>query len=163
VVLFVPVVLTLWLIPNAGVQESLAFVALRSAAYIAVASVAVGFSRYRWDSERRLEGLLALFDSLKTPIVVSDIDGNINFANKACCDLLGRGADELKAANFFNVFSGPAQRGQSIERYLKLFDKEMDPNLSVTVSIRKAGAEAIRDANCLVMAWDKQRLLVTQL
>jgi hypothetical protein len=64
IALFVPVVLTLWLIPNAGVRESAAFVALRSAAYVAVAWVAVGLSRYRWDSERRLEGLLALFDAI---------------------------------------------------------------------------------------------------
>jgi len=163
IALFFPVVLTLWLIPNAGVRESLTFVALRSAAYIAVAWVAVGLSRYRWDSERRLEGLLALFDSLQTPIVVSDIDGNIKFANKTCCELLGRSAEVITGMNFFSVFSQPDQRGQAIERYLKLFDREINQSSSITVSVQKEGGETTRSANCFSMQWDKQKLLVTQL
>ena len=163
VALFFPVVLTLWLIPNAGVRESATFVALRSAAYVAVAWVAVGLSRYRWDSERRLEGLLALFDSLQTPIVVSDIDGNIKFANRACCELLGRSAEEIKDANFFSVFSQPDRRGQSIEDYLKRFDKDAKPSAAMSVTIQHAGGEKTLRANCVTMQWDHQRLLVTQL
>jgi PAS domain S-box-containing protein len=163
IALFLPVVLTLWLIPNAGVRESVAFVALRAAAYVAVAWVAVGLSRYRWDSERRLEGMLALFDALKTPIVVSDIDGNINFANQACCELLGRNSSEIKDTNFFSVFSQPDQRGQSIEGYLKCFEKVANVSSSMTVSIQKVGGEMTHDANCFMMEWDKRKLLVTQL
>ena len=132
-------------------------------AYIAVACVAVGLSRYRWDSERRLEGLLALFDSLQTPIVVSDIDGNIKFANRVCCELLGRSAEVIKEMNFFSVFTQPDQRGQAIERYLKLFDSEINRSSSFTVSVQKQGGEATRSANCFSMKWDKQNLLVTQL
>lgn len=163
VALFFPVVLTLWLVPNAGVRESATFVALRSAAYLAVAGVAVGLSRYRWDSERRLEGLLALFDSLQTPIVVSDIDGNTKFANRACCQLLGRSADEIKDTNFFAVFSQPDRRGQSIEDYLKRFDQEANQSASMTVSIQNAAGGKVLRANCVSMQWDHQRLLVTQL
>jgi PAS domain S-box-containing protein len=163
VVLFVPVVLTLWLVPNAGVRESANFVALRSAAYLAVAWVAVGLSRYRWDSERRLEGLLALFDALQTPIVVSDINGNIKFANQACCELLNRGAEEIKDMSFFSVFSQPDQRGQSIESYLKLFEKETGESSSMTMNVQQADGELVRSANCFTMEWDKRTLLVTQL
>lgn len=163
VALFFPVVLTLWLIPNAGVRESLSFVALRSAAYIAVAWVAVGLSRYRYNSERRLEGLLGLFDSLQTPIVVSDVDGNIKFANKACCELLGRSAEVLKEMNFFSVFSQPDQRGQAIERYLKLFDRGNNQSSSMAVSVQNEDGEMTRSANSFSMAWDAQKLLVTQL
>ena len=163
VVLFVPVVLTLWLVPNAGVRESASFVALRSAAYLAVAWVAVGLSRYRWDSERRLEGMLALFDSLQTPIVVSDIDGIIKFANRACCELLGRSAEEIKDTNFFAVFSQPDRRGQSIEDYLKRFDQNTNDSTSMTVSIQNTTEGKVLRANCVSMQWDHQRLLVTQL
>jgi PAS domain S-box-containing protein len=163
IVLFVPVVSALAFVPNNGVYETPAFVALRSSAYIAVAWVAVGLSRYRWDSERRLEGLLALFDALKTPIVVSDIDGNIKFANRACCELLGRNPDELKHTNFFSVFSQSDRRGQSIEDYLKRFDPDANPSAIMSVSIQKAGSEMSRNANCFTMEWDKQKLLVTQL
>jgi PAS domain S-box-containing protein len=163
IALFVPVVLALWLIPNAGVRESAAFVALRSAAYVAVAWVAVGLSRYRCDSERRLEGLLALFDSLQTPIVVSDIDGNIKFANRACCEVLGRSAEEIKDTNFFAVFSQPDRRGQSIEDYLKRFDQNATQSAPMSVSIQNAAGEKVLRANCVSMQWDHQRLLVTQL
>ena len=163
IALFVPVVLTLWLIPNAGVRESAAFVALRSAAYVAVAWVAVGLSRYRWDSERRLQGLLALFDSLQTQIVVSDIDGNIKFTNRSCCELLGRSAEEIKDTNFFAVFSQPDRRGQSIEDYLKRFDQNTNQSTSMTVSIQNTTEGKVLRANCVSMQWDHQRLLVTQL
>jgi PAS domain S-box-containing protein len=163
VALFVPVVLTLWLVPNAGVRESVTFVALRSAAYLAVAWVAVGLSRYRWDSERRFVGVLALFDSLQTPIVVSDIDGNIKFSNRACCDLLGRSAEEIKDTNFFAVFSQPDRRGQSIEDYLKRFDQNATQSAPMSVSIQNANGEKTLRANCVTMQWDHQRLLVTQL
>ena len=163
VILFFPVVLTLLLVPNNGVYETPVFVALRSAACLAVAWVAVGLSRYRWDSERRLEGLIALFDSLQTPIVVSDIDGNIKFANRACCELLGRSAEEIKDANFFSVFSQPDRRGQSIEDYLKRFDKGANLSASMSVSIQHGGGQKTLRANCVTMRWDHQRLLVTQL
>lgn len=163
VALFFPVVLTLWLVPNAGVRETVNFVALRAAAYLAVAWVAVGLSRYRWDSEHRLEGMLALFDALQTPIVVSDIDGIIRFANRACCELLGRSAEEVKDANFFAVFSQPDRRGQAIEDYLKRFDEEENQSGSMTVSIQNAAGGKVLRANCVSMQWDHQRLLVTQL
>lgn len=163
VALFVPVVLSLIMIPNIGVRESMALVALRSAAYVAVAWVAVGLSRYRWDSEQRLQGLLALFDSLQTPIVVSDIDGNIKFANRACCELLGRSAEEIKDTNFFAVFSQPDRRGQSIEDYLKRFDKDANQRASMAVSVQSAAGGKVLRANCVSMQWHHQRLLVTQL
>jgi PAS domain S-box-containing protein len=163
VALFLPVVVTLLFVPNNGVKETVTFVALRSAAYIAVAWVAVGLSRYRWDSERRLAGLLALFDALKTPIVVSDIDGNIKFANQACCELLGRDAAQIKDTNFFTVFHQPDHRGQSIERYLKLFEKESGRKTSMSVNLQKAGGQQLLNATCFIMPWDKRKLLVTQL
>ena len=163
VVLFFPVVLTLALVPNGGVKESTTFVILRAMAYVAVAYVAVALSRYRWDSERRFAGLLALFESLKTPIVVSDIDGNIKSANQACCELLGRSAEEIKDTNFFSVFSQPDRRGQSIEHYLKLFDKEPGQSSTMSVDVQNGSGKSTRKAICSTLEWDHQKLLVTQL
>ena len=163
VVLFFPVVLTLALVPNGGVKETTAFVILRSLAYLAVAWVAVALSRYRWNSERRFEGLLALFDSLKTPIVVSDIDGNIKSANQACCELLGRSVEGIKDTNFFSVFSQPDRRGQAIEHYLTLFDKEAGQSSSMTLNIQNGSGKSTRKAICSTLQWDHQKLLVTQL
>ena len=92
-----------------------------------------------------------------------NIDGNINFVNRACCELLGSDAAEIKDANFFSVFGQPDRRGQSIEDYLKRFDKDANPSGSMSVSIENAkGGKTLR-ANCVTMQWDHQRLLVTQL
>jgi PAS domain S-box-containing protein len=163
VILFSPVALTLLLVPNNGFYETPVFVALRASAYVAVAGVAVGLSRYRRDSERQLESLLALFDSLKTPIVVSDVDGNINFANRSCCELLGRNAEEIKDASFFSIFTEPDQRGQSIERYLKFFELNPGEDSPMTVSVQNGSGELVRSANCFTMQRDNRKFLVTQL
>jgi len=162
-VLFVPVVMTLSLIPNNGVYETPAFIFLRSAAYVAVAWVAVGLSRYRRDAEIKLEGLLALFDALKTPIVVSDVDGNINFANRACCELLSGSLEQVKDVNFFTVFTQPDQRGKSIERYLKMFEMQPDGNASMTISVQRQSTDLQLKATCSILPWDNRKLLVTQL
>jgi len=91
------------------------------------------------------------------------MDGNIKFANQACCELLGRDAAEIKDANFFSVFSQPDRRGQSIEDYLKHFDQGANQSASMSVSIQNANGEKTLRANCVTMQWDHQRLLVTQL
>ena len=161
--LFVPVVSALAFVPNNGVYETPLFVALRSAAYISVAWVAVGLSRYRWDSERRLAVLLGLFDALKTPIVVSDIDGNIKFANRACCELLGRTAEELRDTSYFSAFAQPDRRGQAIEHYLTCFSDGIGRNSSMSVSFHRGSNQQQCIAHCFTMAWDNHLLLVTQI
>ena len=162
-ILFIPVVLTLIFVPNNGVYETPAFVVLRSAAYLMVAWIAVVLSRYRSDAEQRLQGLLSLFDSLKTPIVVSDAHGNMTFANRAWCDLLGRSATEIKDTNFFSVFTQPGQRGRGIEKYLKLFDRPVDKPFVMTFRLPGGPPDEERKATCSILRWDHRRFLVTQL
>jgi hypothetical protein len=65
--------------------------------------------------------------------------------------------------SFFSVFSQPDQRGQSIESYLKLFEKESGKNSSMTMNVQQADGELVRGANCFTMDWEKRKLLVTQL
>jgi len=162
-ILFVPVVLTLMFVPNNGVYETPGFVVLRSVAYLTVAWIAVALSRYRSDAEQRLQGLLSLFDSLNTPIVVSDADGNMTFANRAYGDLLGRSPTEIKDTNFCSVFTQPGQRGRAIENYLKLFDRPVDEPLVMTFRIPGESQGDERKATCSILRWDHRRLLVTQL
>ena len=163
VILFFPVVLTLIFVPNNGVYETPYFVVLRSAAYLMVAWIAVVLSRSRSDAEQRLQGLLSLFDSLKTPILVSDADGNMTFANRACCDLLGRSATEIKDTNFFSVLTQPGQRGRGIENYLKLFDRPVDEPFVMTFCALGGPPDEESKALCSILRWDHCKLLVTQL
>jgi PAS domain S-box-containing protein len=162
-ILFVPVVLTLMFVSNNGVYETPGFVVLRSVAYLTVAWIAVALSRYRSDAEQRLQGLLSLFDSLKTPIVVSDADGNMTFANRASSDLLGRSPTEIKDVNFCSVFAPQDQRGRGIENYLKMFDRPVDEPFVMTFCIPGESQGEERKATCSILRWDHRRLLVTQL
>ncbi len=161
VVFFVPVLGTLLLIPNAGVPEQLPVVILRSAAYVVVVIMAFGVSRYRERSEKQIRSLMSLFDSLRTPIVVSDRDGNITFANRACCELLGCSLQEAKDSTFFSLFSHPDHRGKSIEKYLGYFEGAPHGTIEMVLSVRGQG----RNVNAVgsVLEIDGSKLLVSQL
>lgn len=160
-VFFVPVLGTLLLIPNAGVPEQLPVVILRSVAYIVVVIMAFGVSRYRQRSERQIRSLALLFDSLRTPIVVSDHDGNITFANRACCELLGCSLQEAKDSTFFSLFSHPDHRGKSIEAYLGYFEGAPQGSMDMVLSVRGTGKNV--KAVGSVLEIDGSRLLVSQL
>lgn len=123
----------------------------------------MALSHYRADSEERLQGLLSLFDSLKTPIVVSDADGNMTFTNRAWRDLLGRSPTEVEETNFYSVFTEPNQRGRGIETYLKLFDLPLSKNIVTTIYPPGRLLGDQHKATCSIFRWDHRRLLVTQL
>ena len=40
--------------------------------------------------------MLVLFDSLRSPVVVFDVNYHIKFANRACCELLSREAMDIQ-------------------------------------------------------------------
>lgn len=161
--LFVPLLLALIYIPNDGVYEQPGLVVLRATAYCAVALLAVLISRQRADAERQSASLLAVFEALKTPIVVSDADGDISFANRACCHLLGRSERELKDVPFFYVFTQPAVRGKAIESYLKMLELPPGHGAKTTVSVREKGIEKTYNATCSVLEMEKRKMLLTQL
>lgn len=161
--LFIPVLLALIYIPNEGVYEQLGLVVLRAVAYCAVVLLAVLISRQRADAERQSAGLLAVFEALKTPIVVSNSDGDIAFANRACCDLLGRSEKELKDVPFFSVFTHPAVRGKAIESYLKMLELPPGRAAKTTVSVREEQREKTYNATCSVLEMENRKMLLTQL
>jgi PAS domain S-box-containing protein len=162
-VLFVPVVLTLNYLSNSGVPEPKTFVMLRTAAYVAVAILAVGLSRYRERAEKHLAGLLALIDALQTPIVVSDINGRISYANRACCELVGRSLEELQALDFFAVFSTAGERGKRIEKYLAYFEEGKSPDQPLEINLGEKDDRKTYSANCTILLADKKKLLVSQI
>lgn len=75
----------------------------------------------------------------------------------------GRSKERIKATNFFSVFSQPDRRGQAIEHYLTLFDKEAGQSASMTLNVQNGSGMSTRKAICSTLQWDHQKLLVTQL
>ena len=96
-------------------------------------------------------------------LLLSGVDGNLKSVNRACCDLLGRSAEEVKGRKLFSVFSQPDQRGQSIERYLGFFEQEPVRTSLMTVRVQNAPTESERNATCCAMEFDHSKFLVTQL
>jgi PAS domain S-box-containing protein len=161
VVMFCPVLWTLLFVSNAGVPDPATVVVLRSLAYVVFALMAYSLSSHRENTEHQVRDLVNLFDSIRTPIVVSDVDGNINFANLACCELLGTSLQDIKDSTFFSLFAHPEQRGKSIEQYLAHFENSPDGAIEMTLSIR--GSERSFKSVGSIMELDGRKLLVSQL
>jgi PAS domain S-box-containing protein len=160
---FLPVLAALIFLPVNGAPESPMVIALRCTAYIFVAVMAYAISRHRVTGERQFNNLLGLFDSLGTPIVVSDEDGEINFANRACCKMLGRSPEDVRGMSFFALFAHPEHQGKAIEHYLELLSSESGTGVEVTLTVRGVGQETVLSALCSVFQIDRRRLLVSQL
>lgn len=161
--LFLPVLASLLFLPVNGAQESPTIILLRCLAYVFVAVMAWALSRNRDMRERQFNSLLALLDSLRTPIVVSDEDGEVQFANRACCSLLGRGADEVRGLSFFTLFADPDRRGKAIEHYLALLGADPTASAELNLALRERDGGTTLAARCSVVHLDGRRLLVSQL
>ncbi len=159
--LFLPVVASFLLVANAGVPEQMTVILLRSAAFLVVALMAFSLSRYRERSEQQFNSLVTMFDTLVTPIVVSDGDGNICFANRTCCELLGCSQQEAKDSTFFSLFSHPERQGKAIEQYLQHFDRRPSGRIEMTLSVR--GRCQSMKSICSMLEIDGRKLLVSQL
>lgn len=160
---FLPVLFALVFLPINGAPESPTVIALRCTAYIFVAVMACAISRHRAIREWQFNNLLGLFDSLGTPIVVSDEDGKINFANRACCEMLGRPVEGVLGMSFFALFAHPDRQGKAIEHYLELLSSESGTGADMTLTVRGGGRDATLSARCSVLQIDGRRLLVSQL
>lgn len=161
VVMFFPVLWALLFMSNAGVPDPATVVVLRSLAYVVVGVMAYSLSSHREKSEHQVRDLVNLFDSIRTPIVVSDVDGNINFANRVCCELLGSSLQDIKDSTFFSLFAHPEQRGKAIEQYLTYFENTPKGAIEMTLSVR--GSQQSFKSVGSIFELDGRKLLVSQL
>jgi len=161
--LFLPVVATLIFLYNNGLPEPAAIVLLRTIVYVIVAVMAFLISRHREKAEKHFKDLLALFDSLQTPVVVSDPDGNITFANRSCCELLGRSLQEVRDTNFFSMFSNPERRGTAIEYYLSCFTAKQPTTSEMDLCLQGVKGNVVVHANCSLFNIEDHKFLVSQL
>lgn len=162
-VFFLPVVITLLVVPVNGAIESKVVIVLRVMAYILVAVMACALSRYRTMRDKQFNNLLSLFDSLGTPLVISDEDGEISFANRACCQMLGRAPGDVRGLSFFALFAHPDRQGKAIEHYLELLSSDAGTASDLTLTVRGVAQDSTLAARCSVFLIDGRRLLVSQL
>lgn len=162
-ILFVPVVASLVYIPSAGIYEDTLAVYLRSAAFLVVGAMAYALSSTKESARRQVAELVSLLDALKTPVLVTDIDGMVMFANHPTCQLLGHDTQSLKNKNFFTLFATKEARGKAVERYLALFNsKTKQGSMQVMVSTPD-GVTADYLANCSIFDVQAHPYLIAQL
>lgn len=101
--------------------------------------------------------------SQSVDLTVSGVGGNLKFFNRACYDLLGCSAEKITGLIFLAVFSPPDQRGQSIERYLRLVDMDVFGKESMRVSGRSDFSSSNMQATCSLLPVDGHIVLVLQL
>ena len=162
-ILFIPVVASLVWIPSAGMYEDSLAVYLRSAAFLVVGAMAYALSSTKESARRQVAELVSLLDALKTPVLVTDIDGMVMFANQPACQLLGHDTQSIKNKNFFTLLGTKEARGKAVERYLALFNsKTRQGSMQVTLGTPD-GAPADYRAECSVFDIQTHPYLIAQL
>lgn len=135
---------------------------LRVAAFAAAGVMGAMISAYRINLSAEAANYIKLFDALPIPLVISDIDGEIQFANEASCQLLQRPLDQVVSLNYFSLFSDPQNRGGEIARYLELFDDEKSlTNVMLVVQSKEGSLQRL--AACFVANIQGRPYLVTQM
>jgi PAS domain-containing protein len=129
-VLVIPVLGSLLLIPTNGVYEAAAVVALRTIAFLVVAGLAYSLARTRDAARRQVTDFVALLDALRTPVLVSDIDGTVLYANEPMCDAIGREAEDVKNSSFVRHFSFGSSPSEDLDQYTDLFFGKSDAGRS---------------------------------
>ena len=120
--LFIPVLVSLLLLPTNGVMEDPAVVVLRCLAFIVVAAMAFGLAATKDNSRKQVADLVALLDALRTPVIVSDVDGSILYSNRPCHDALERDLEMMPGPNFLKLFRSQSGDLAFQEEYLERFD-----------------------------------------
>lgn len=136
--------------------------ALRILSFLSGGVIAMLLSSYRIRLSSEINNLLRVFDALPVALVISDMDGEIQFVNDACCQFLDIPAEEVVSSTYFSLFSDPANRGREIERYLTLFEEE-NSMIRVVLVVQSARGALQKQATCFVVNIRSKPYLVTQI
>jgi PAS domain S-box-containing protein len=77
-----------------------------------------------------------MMEKLPVPVVTSDQDGRIYFANASVATLAGLSSQELRGQSFFDLFSDKNHQGATIADYLRRFSS---PNVNQPLLLRCRG------------------------
>lgn len=133
-VLFIPVLLSLIFVTTNGIMEDPIVVVLRCLAFLVVAAMAYGLAATKENSRKQVADLVALLDALRTPVIVSDIDGSILYSNRPCHDALERDLEMMPDPNFLKLFRSQSGDLAFHEEYLERFDgRNNETNLPLVI------------------------------
>jgi PAS domain-containing protein len=136
-------------------------IALRLITYAIGSGMAVAISSFKEYWENQFVNLLKIFDHIPVPLLVSDIDGGILFANRAACKILQTSLSEITSTMYFSLFSDQTNRGRQIEHYLSVFAsaKEIE---TLDLLVHSDGKPERRSARCFPVKIGTANYLITQ-
>ena len=157
-----PVVASLIFIPTGGVFEEPVVIALRVAAFVVVAGLAYGLARTREKARKQVRDLVSLLDALRNPVMVSDIDGLVLYANRPCCEILGQTDRDVIHANFFSLFGFTEPISKTVEKYVTIFFQAASHS-PIKLEINALGEAKWYEADCSVLEIDETPYMISQI
>jgi glucan phosphoethanolaminetransferase (alkaline phosphatase superfamily) len=133
---------------------------VRSVFVFAGGTTAVFLAINRLRMRKSNAALLKVISVLPSPVIVSDISGNIFLMNDASRRLLASRISRFSGLSFFSAFVAPAQQGREIEKYISYFERDDEGSYAATLQTR--GEEPlILDVMITIVTLDKTRYAVT--
>lgn len=162
VILFFPVLLSLLVSFSDGTTEKPVVIFLRCTAFVVVSAMAYGLARTRENARSQVSDLVSLLDALHSPVVVSDVDGRILYANAAMHETLGRDLEMVPDANFLELFGPRGEDPAFLQEYLERCDGR---NTTEPLRLAVRDRQQVRnfDADCSVLTIDGAPYLVSQI
>jgi PAS domain S-box-containing protein len=94
---------------------------VRSATFVVGAIISTLFCRVQYRLNQSNTGLIHMLEEIPSPVITSDQDGRIYFANRSAAVIAGLSAKELHGMLFFDLFADKDRQGATIADYLRRF------------------------------------------
>jgi PAS domain-containing protein len=131
----------------------------RTGLFIVLCMTAIYLAHYRNATERILSRLRIVLGKLPSPVIISDVSGNIVYANEAVELLLQQPSFKMVGDSYFNWFFTEAEKGESIRAYFDLF--ESNTHQIRELEVRSAGASEKVHAQLSSLGTGSNRIMIT--
>ncbi|WP_237763879.1 PAS domain-containing protein [Terrimicrobium sacchariphilum] len=160
-IFLIPIIWSLTSPLSGQTPEKEPVIALRLITYAIGSGMAVAISSFKEYWENQFVNLLKIFDHIPVPLLVSDIDGAILFANRAACKILQTSLPEITSTMYFSLFSDQTNRGRQIEHYLSVFASANEIE-TLDLLVHSDGKPERRSARCFPVKIGTASYLITQ-
>lgn len=134
----------------------------RSFVFIVLSFNTLWISHKHKVSQQAYEDIFKLLGMIHAPVLVSDMDGQILLSNNSALKFLGLQPEQIKQRTYFQLFSGPDNRGRFIEKYLSLFENSDGAPVGMELKFKDRITKIIT-TQCSTIQLNDRRVLLTEL
>jgi len=133
----------------------------RMGLFIVLCALASYLTYYRTETEQNLTRLRTVLGRLPAPVILSDVSGNIVYANDAITTILHQPPSDLVGRRYVDVLSTEPMEGKSIPTYLERFDADTNGIFEVETSPFGHGNKF--NAQIMCLGTEANRVMITVL